>query len=63
MTDLALKTTDKARRLLMSMGETDNGLEAWRLLSHMAEGRGALRKTGMLWQILEFKLTGDYQDR
>eukprot|EP00969_Alexandrium_andersonii_P073227 3230842-Alexandrium_andersonii.AAC.1 len=45
------------------MPEADNGLDAWRLLSHMAEGRGALRKTGMLWQILEFKFTGDHQDR
>ncbi len=63
MTDLAHKTTDKARILLMTMQETGNGLEAWRLLSHMAEGRGALRTTGMLTQILEFKFTGDYHDR
>ncbi len=63
MTDLALKTTDKARRMLMTMQETDNGIEAWRLLSHMAEGRGALRKTGMLGQILDFKFTCYYHDR
>eukprot|EP00969_Alexandrium_andersonii_P233927 10328834-Alexandrium_andersonii.AAC.1 len=34
MTDLALKTTDKARRLLMAMPEADDGREAQRRLSH-----------------------------
>eukprot|EP00969_Alexandrium_andersonii_P165468 7312163-Alexandrium_andersonii.AAC.1 len=29
----------------------------------MAEGKGAFRKTGVLWQILEFKFSGGCQDR
>ena len=29
MTDLALKTTDRAQRLLMNLDDQFNGLEAW----------------------------------
>ncbi len=32
MTDLALKTKDAARRIVMNIEQPDNGLEAWRQL-------------------------------
>jgi hypothetical protein len=40
MTDLSLKTTGKAKRVLMGIPseESDNGLEGWRLLTHLGEG-------------------------
>ncbi len=51
MTDLALKTADKARRICMSVAEPDNGFECWRLLCKRGQGGGAALKVGLLNQI------------
>ncbi len=44
MTDLALKTSDRARRICMSISEPDNGFEFWRLLCKRGQGGGAALK-------------------
>jgi len=63
MTDLALKTSDKARIICMSVAEPDNGFECWRLLCKRGQGGGAALKVGLLNQILQFDFKGDFGDR
>ena len=53
MTDIALKTSDRALRIVMSVAESDNGFEAWRLLCKKGEGGGAYKRTGLLNTILK----------
>ena len=47
MTDLSLKTVDRAQRLLMNLEESDNGFEAWKALVRMGEGGGGIKKAGL----------------
>ena len=63
MTDLSLKTVDKAQRALMSIQESDNGFEAWRVLVRMGEGGGGIKKAGLLRQLLRVDFSGDFLDR
>ena len=63
MTDLALKTSDKALRIVMSVIEPDNGLEAWRLLCKRGEGGTGYKRSGLLQAILSFDFRGDFGDR
>eukprot|EP00971_Amphidinium_carterae_P235475 4672999-Amphidinium_carterae.1 len=64
MTDLALKTTGAAKRLIMSIEEPDNGFLAFRELSRRAEAGTGLRETTLLTSILKFDFNGkDLRDR
>jgi hypothetical protein len=47
MSDLAMRTTDRARRVLMTMEDQGNGFEAWRRLTELGQGGGRLRKVGL----------------
>ena len=47
MSDLAVRTQDRARRLLMTVEDQSNGFEAWRRLSELGQRRGRLRKVGL----------------
>ena len=55
MTDLAMKTTGKAKRLLMALEDQSNGFEVLRQLALMGQGSGRNRKTGALIQALHMK--------
>ena len=43
MTDLVVKTCDKAQRLLMNLDEPSNGFEAWQRLTKLAEGGDGIK--------------------
>ena len=63
MSDLAAKTCDRARRLLMTLEDQGNGFEAWRRLCEKGQGGGRLRKVGLLNQILQYKFQAkDFMD-
>ena len=63
MTDLSLRTTERAQRALMAISEPDNGFEGWKVLTHMGEGGGGIKRAGLLRQILKHDFSGDYLDR
>eukprot|EP00971_Amphidinium_carterae_P153460 3042423-Amphidinium_carterae.1 len=64
MTDLALKTVGPAKRLLMSMQESDNGFLGFRELARRAESGTGLRATSLLSSILRFDFSGkDFRDK
>jgi hypothetical protein len=64
VSDLALRTTDRARRRLMTTELGSNGFEAWGFLAAMVEGGGPKRRTGLLRTILEFDFeASDFCDR
>ena len=64
MTDLALKTKDAAKRIVMNIEQPDNGLEAWRQLGLRGQGGGPQRRAGLLNQILRFDFRGaSFMDR
>ena len=63
MSDLAVRTSGNAQRLLMNMDEPSNGFEAWQRLVRMGEGGGGIRRAELLRQILKYDFQGDFQDR
>ena len=63
MTDLSLRTTERAQRALMAISEADNGFEGWKILTHMGEGGGGIKRAGLLRQLLKYDFSGDYLDR
>eukprot|EP00971_Amphidinium_carterae_P185516 3683512-Amphidinium_carterae.1 len=66
MTDLALKTSGPAKRLLMSLAESerDNGFIGFRELARRAESGSGLRATTLLSSILRFDFSGkDFRDK
>ena len=64
MTDLAVKTSGAAKRILMNLAEDDNGFAAWHLLSRRCEVSTGMRATSLLTAILKFDFSGrDFRDR